>query len=57
MVMSLPNLLLLFVIAAVCGAIGRAIAGGTPRRASAVGLADRTGHWTGTPPRARLGNR
>ena len=29
MVMSLPNLLLLLVIAAVCGAIGRAIAGGS----------------------------
>jgi uncharacterized membrane protein YeaQ/YmgE (transglycosylase-associated protein family) len=28
MVMSLPNLLLLIVIAAVCGAIGKAIAGG-----------------------------
>ena len=28
MAMSLPNLLLLIVIAAVCGAIGRAIAGG-----------------------------
>jgi uncharacterized membrane protein YeaQ/YmgE (transglycosylase-associated protein family) len=29
MVMSLPNLLLLVVIAAVCGAIGKAIAGGS----------------------------
>jgi len=29
MVMSLPNLLLLIVIAAVCGAIGRSIAGGS----------------------------
>jgi uncharacterized membrane protein YeaQ/YmgE (transglycosylase-associated protein family) len=28
MVMSLPNLLLLIVIAAVCGAVGKAIAGG-----------------------------
>jgi len=29
MVMSLPNLLLLVVIAAVCGAVGKALAGGS----------------------------